>query len=532
MPRGLDALDVTAVQQNLNIFKQMIREVHGKAAIDRGPFHDLILYYAAVFATRNQQAIADAMRSINLGRLMRDPDMVSAAAADRTLANWLVKRKIGTKAHGPVTILLNSSTGLILPVGFTVVSGDRKFKTETPYTVLRGGIPVHHSDRIMTKHGRNQWSFTVPVVATVAGLAGNLRKGTKLSFDRSISSDIKRVYVAEDFVEGADEETNLQMTKRLGRSICGNVWSNRGTAEALISKLPSCDRVVGISIIGFGDPEMLRDKHSLWPGSSGGRVDVYVKTSGVVLRKEVTVKGLKIGENANGTIWELKIPRSAAPGFFYITAVKRKDGNTCTLVRSVRGVDVAGVADPPGIFNPEEAAYSSFQTCILQVAEMPPTAHATAELLVTLRYMPGITEIQDYLLQHEICSPTSDILVKAPVPCFTSIDIAVQRYPDDGNVPVNAIREAVTKAINNTGFVGQLPASLIYNAAIPFLTGTMAIKTVSMVGKIRCPDGKIDTMQSNTLLTISSDAARMISGRTTAFFQDPADVRLTTVTVD
>ncbi len=533
MARSLKNLKAADVQRNLAVMKQMLHEVHPTADVGRGPLHDLVLYPSAAYTTALQQDLADAMKSINLGRLVKDPNAAPTDMVDRIMSNWKVHRKYGTTSSGIVTVVLEGAYGMVLPAGFTVMANGHKFITKETYTVrtATGGAVMQTTDRALRKQQGYNWTFTIPVVAIAAGASGNLRRGAPLGFESATYRNIRNIYATTDFTGGADEETNAEMLQRLNRSASGKIWSNRCTGEALLCGIPALERAAGVSIVGFGDPEMLRDRHSFWPGSVGGRVDVYVKPLGGLLTKEVTVKGKIHDGTSEGARWELDIQPNWAPGFLRVEHVHKIGGGKCSIVNETRGM--LPTSGKPDIPTPVEAVYSAYQTSKLLVLE-PGIVSEDKEALftVTLSYLPGITEAQQLVLNREVSSLTGDVLVKAAIPCFLTLDIDIQRQTTDQKVRVDAIREAVATAINNGGFVGRLPTTTISNLITPFLDGSMVVRGVNMVGMIRYPNGKTKTLQSNGLLIIPNDSRDMVSPRTTVFFQDPTNVNIRVITAD
>lgn len=530
MPRSLKDLKPRDVQRNLAIMKQMLLEVHPQLEVNRGPIHDLVLYYAAAYTTANQQDLADAMQSLNLKQLMQNPSEVSTEVADTLLSkNWNIQRRHGTPSEGTVTVLLERAHGMVLPASFTLTANGHKFVTKEAHTIraAAGGSIMLPTDRALMRQG-NHWAFTIPVTAVTVGASGNLRRGTQLQFNPSYHN-IQQIYATQDFSGGADEESNADMLQRLDRSASSKVWSNRCTGEALICGVPALARAAGVSIIGFGDPEMLRDRYSFWPGSIGGRVDVYVKPQGGILMKDVTVQGQIIDGTPEGARWEIAIPRDAAPGFFRVERVQKLGGAKCRILEEVRGVDPTAIRQD--IHNSVDAAYSAYQTATLRVLEIGAERTSLSRFIVTLSYLPGIDEAQKLVSDRNTVSLACNVLVKAAVPCFTTIDIEIQcgrKRPTQ----IAEMQNAVAGMVNSTGFVGRLSTAAVNTVVTPFLDGSSVVRSVNMSGKIRYPNGTTKTLEPSGLLSIPQESKDLVSPRTVAFFQDPADVRVRVVTAD
>lgn len=534
MPKSLKSLKPDDVKRNLTIIKQLIHEADPEIALDRGPFHDLVLYYSAIFSTQNQHDIADAMRSIHIGKLVRDPNSAEPELVDRVLGNWMVKRRRGSGASGLITLSLSEQIGIVIPAGTRFTAKGHEFRTRAAYQIRTHANHLTESDRLLARHGQGDWAVTIPVVSTTSGSLANLRTGTALRFDKGQMPRVRRAIVATDFVGGADEESNAQMVARLVRQVGGKVISNRLTCEALITSHPKYERNTSVSIIGFGDAEMVRDQHSLWPGSTGGRIDIYVKTPHSIAQKQVKVRGYFVKETASSIVWEIPITRLVAPGFFRANSVVRDTGRPCAIQEEIREFSVEGAVSPPDVQTPFEAAYSMFQAVRLVVEEQTTrkAGMKSADLVVNLLYMPGIDELQESLVSRSVASPATDVLVKAAVPCITTVDMEIQRRASDPEVRTEIIKEAVAAAVNATGFSGQLSTTTVLSVVGPYLEGAMAVMEVGLLGQILCPDGTIEVLPAASHLHIPTNPIKGMSPRTVAFFLDPDDVRIRIVTVD
>jgi hypothetical protein len=534
--KNLNHLSVEDVQRNLRIQQQIVQEQHPDVAVDRGLFHDVILYYSAAFATDNQKYVQDAMKALNIGRLLREPDKVSKEVVDRVASNWLVKRKDGKYARGLVTVVLDARIPLHIPAGWTITAHGIVYKAEQGFTVrVSDGATMQPNDRLLTRLGTSQFAFTIPVVATTPGTAANLRKGTHLQLNgREVGTSIRKVFAATDFSAGADEETNAQVLRRLSSGANASTWSNRLTAEAVISGMDKFDRLAGLSVIGFGDPEMQRDRHSLWPGSTGGRTDVYVRPLQGILTKDVNLVGKAVKKD-DGYVWAIYVDKDAAPGFYYPVDVRRIDGGQCSIVSDTRGYDTAGA--PVDIKNALEATYSPYQTAVLEVREedAPTVADITAIFVVSFRYIAGLDVLQTKLLDREIASAGADVLVKAPIPCFTSVLIELDRNADDLAFDVQGLREAVANEVNNYGLGGKLLTTAAISAVtIRYLraSSNVTVRRVLLKANLRWPGGKTEQFEDGVVLRLPHAPDQMVTSRTVAFFQEPANVQVVINTVD
>jgi hypothetical protein len=520
-------LTADEVQRNLAIQQQLVKESNPEIEVARGPFHDIVLYHSAIFAADNQYRVKEAMRLLSIGKLLKDPESVSQALADRVASNWLVKRKPGKRAHGLVTFVLNRAVPLNIPRGFILSVNGITFRTDDSYTIRpAGGSTILPNDRILSV-GCNQFTFTIPVTANSIGSVGNIRRGTKLRIMQDFSPHIVKVAAAKDFTGGVIAESNTQLLSRLTQGITAKTLSSRPTLTATVHKQSQSHRPPATSIIGFGDQEMIRDKHAVWPGSTGGRVDVYVRPSGPIIGKTVPVLGHKIERTPAGTTWEIKIPRNIACGFYYLAGIKTLNGKSCKVLSDVRGFDVGDLSSTLSISKPEEAAYSAFQTTTLVIIDTSPDDYTIErEFAAELRYLPGIELLQEQLAHRDLCTPAGDLLVKLPVPCLVSVNLEFCKLSSDNKIKTDLIRKQVTEFVNDVSFKPCLSAADMSKEFSAFLSGGTFLKQTTLKGKIIYPDGKIVTLESNTALVVPNDPLNMVSPRTVAFFLDPEDIHI------
>lgn len=146
--------------------------------------------------------------------------------------------------------------------------------------------------------------------------------------------------------------------------------------------------------------------------------------------------------------------------------------------------------------------------------------------------MPLIAELQDYMSSRDVRARGTDVLVKAAVPCFTKISFEIMKPASAADPDISAIQLAISSAISQVGFSGQLHSSVISNVVHKYLSGKQALGSIDMFGRIRRPDGSFDYVRDNTILYMPTDYQRLVTGRTTAFLTSPEDVSVSIKATD
>jgi hypothetical protein len=310
--QNLAELDTTKVQQTLEFISGLLQEDNPSLDLKRGVMHDLVAYYSSVLAASTQENIDRVRRSSSLLAIQEDPTLAVDDVVDRVLSNYRITRKAGTKATGTMTVIVSAKEPVTIPAGAIFSTNGVSFVTATPYTaVVSSANATSDNDRVLTSRGDGTYFFTIELVASVAGADGLIKKNTLLVPTLSILNFVK-AYATSDFLNGTDTETNEQLMTRMQEGIAAKTLSNRVNISAVIKEnFPS---VTDLSIIGYGDEEMLRDQHSLFPVSGGGRADIYVRTQPSPQLLGLTVTASLVEKTTDDFgIWQFSIGQTQPP---------------------------------------------------------------------------------------------------------------------------------------------------------------------------------------------------------------------------
>jgi len=122
--------------------------------------------------------------------------------------------------------------------------------------------------------------------------------------------------------------------------------------------------------------------------------------------------------------------------------------------------------------------------------------------------------------------------VRAPVPCFVTATLVIERKSTDDAPDSDAVENAAATAVNNVGFTGRVVCADVAAAVQAVLTESNVVKSVTLDGIIRLPDSTTTIVGPSTdILAITSAPADLVSARTIGFFLEPSDVTVTLTTV-
>lgn len=535
----LEPADIDATIAKLS---QYMQERHPEVELTRGVFYDLVLYFNGVLNTAIQENIDRIRQSQSLAAITANPTLADDEIVDQVLSNYNVVRDNGTAAVGNATIIFNLPIATPIGAGGTFTANNVTFVNDTAYNVLPpGSVPTSADDRVMVDVGDGTFAANITIRATTVGTAGNIRRGTTLQPNFVVNNAVQ-VYTATDFTGGRDPLANVDYIAKLADGLTAKTIGGRQSYAALLKSQPMFQNLLHVTTLGYGDAEQQRDQHSLFPVSGGGKVDVYVQTNAYALSTTHLLEATYLGPALAGGRWQIALNEASSAGFYDVEKITTPTAPPTDagyeIVADIRDVNAAA-----GIFTPDirfiaEGAYSRYQTAIIQFIDtdtpLGPLVPNTSRKLyaITVRHMPLIAEISDFLTDRDVRARGADILVKAAVPCFTKISFAVLA---ESSTPVtadklDAIKNGIVSEVAKVGFSGQLNSSIIDKAAHAHLTGRQAIGQVDMFGRIRRPDGHSVYIRDPHRLLIPDDPGRFVTGRTTVFLVRPEDISISSVT--
>ena len=535
---NLNELDPATVRQRQAFIAQLVQEDNSSIDLKRGVLYDLLFYYSGILAAANQENVDRVRRSSSLLAIEEDPTLADDDVVDNVLSNYGMVRTDGTASEGAVTIVVSVLATVILPGGLQFDAAGKVFVTETPFTARTSSVNVTSTtDRVLTPLSDGNYSFSVDVVALESGAAGDVPKDTLMVPSSGIPNYVTS-YATADFSGGTDTETNTQFIGRLQEGVSAKALSNRVNMYGMLRDSFGFENYISTSIIGFGDPEMLRDRHSILPISHGGRMDWYIRTTEKAKLVGATITATLIEKTVDGKgNWQFSVGRDDQPGFYDITSIVPSDSGsyvgTYEVVSDIRSADTTTIAGElsPDLATATEAVYSRFQSAVIQFKDHDTDTAAltinssTQDYTVTFRMMPQIADAQTLMGSRDNRNYAGDALAKAPVPCFVSLAFNIEAPPGAVVSSVEVIAEDLASYVNNLGFVGRLSSSALSDIVHNHI-GIFTISSIDMLGQILRPDGTVKPLRSLETLVIPDEPENMVTARTVAFILDPADVQV------
>ena len=523
------------VDQNLAETSSRIQEQHPQVDLKRGVFHDLLLYYHAVLAGVPRVNINNYLSARSLQQIEENPSLADEEVTDHVLSNWRISRTQGETATGRITIVLNTNTSVTIADGAEFEADGLTFVTTQVWTAKPDeALVTGETDVLMTQLSDGNWGFTIDLIASEAGIGGNIAKDTLL-LPEAPPDNYVTSYATDDFLGGTATETNDELLNKLAQGTSNKTVSNRVTMKGMLLDDPEYRRVEDSSIVGHGDSEMLRDQHSIMPFSYGGRVDWYIRVQQRLYRPQITKEARLISVNEGVGIWQFAVTRDDMPGFYEIRNIRLPAAENqlggFEIYQDVRDYDLTGGDYTPDIVNYPEAAYSYYQTAIIQFSD-PDTDYTSLSVGDSQEYefeavgMPLIGDLQADFNSRDLRAYQGDVLIKAPVPCFVQLNFTIHKQSIEADPDVDAIKEALTIAVNKSGFTGTLYASMLHDVVHGYIDNETMVGAIDMLGRIRRPDGATVYLRDDTVLQVNDDPANMVTSKTVQFLIEPEDIAI------
>jgi len=543
--QSLDDIPQDTIDSAFDFAAQLLEEKHPNLENKRGVVGQLVTGLDAILSGASNENVELLRRSMSLQALNENPNEADDDTVDALISNYLLTRRAAQQATGEITIELSQLLAVTIAVGAIFEADGQQFAADESYNARTAAENViEDTDRLITQIAADRWTFAISATAVDAGSASMLKKDTAMVPLTAPPSFVK-AYASTDFVDGVDAQTNQNLVDALAGGVAAKAWSNRDNVPAMIRNADASvyatvtdafPDIVAMSLVGHSDPEMVRDQHWLFPVSGGGRCDLYMRSQGLPQSLTLTKTATLIDITAGGGIWQFSITRDEAPGFYEIEKILVEgdptDNTGYGVTEDIRGLDLTGDDYIPDLDTVLEGTYSRYQAATIRFLDEDTDTSAltvnssTQDYTVTASTMPLVKAVQEFAGERNVIWPAGDVVVKAAVPCFLSLNIQVQRLRTDATVDTAAIKAALASYVNATGFVTKLYAAELSHIVEPLLPANTSVGVVDMHGRIRRPDGTERFVRDDTILTVVDEPAYFTTGRTVVFLLETGDIAI------
>ncbi|HBT76854.1 MAG TPA: hypothetical protein DEB39_07980 [Planctomycetaceae bacterium] len=522
LPESYEKLSVENVQANKQLLRDLWKSAASDLDLDHGALDTLVLNPAATLLETARETFRTARKSSSFAALAANSsDGVSEKMLDELAVSYRVQRRKGTAASGRIRLFFQEDVYRVVGLSTIFAANGILFNVRNVETLqLSGDLPStlpHYQNLKETQDGSGLFYADLTVYARTASAAGNLVQGTELTLYQSSLPYFVRAVALETFTGGDNDEGTDSLVRRMILGVSAKVLSSRVNMKAaLLEQFPD---IRDSAVIGAGDLEMTRDKHSVFPGSTGGFCDWYVGTTRQLARTSVVVDVLSENEAGPGGLFRytVHIDDALISCLYHVTAVQDEESLEygAILSQSIFTKEQAETEDAPQIHEHVEGAFSAYQVTEIRFAAAKPCK----KVRVYGIQMPRIRAIQDWVLQGSQAPVGLDILVKGAIPAVVRFG-AILHTPE--TVEPVVLQSVVADFVNHIPLGGLLAVSQLTTLLHQHLPSGSYVTRPALFATAYLPDGRVVISQSDDRLEI--DHPPFASNRTTMFFCDPADV--------
>ena len=320
---SFENIDSNLVPQYEELIREMLENTYPDVDFGKGTvLYDLVVRPQALYAAMNDTNAQNVRASSSLLEITANPLLADDDIVDEVLSNYRVTRTPGNKANGSITIVMTTNETTPIPENSVFTSGTKRYMTTTSYV----GVPDQSlisrpTDRLIVQNSDGYYEFIIEVEAEQEGEDYQLSQGTSLTAENPPPNYI-RTYVTYDFASGSTEETNEQLLEELAKGASGKTMSTRLNIESfVVEEYPA---ITTMSIIGYGDPDMRRDRHNIFNASHGGKSDIYIQSE----PRPLIIGGRKYAVllDAATKKWQMFFGRDEYPGYYKLMKLVPVEG--------------------------------------------------------------------------------------------------------------------------------------------------------------------------------------------------------------
>jgi len=478
----------------------------------------------------------ETLDTIETGLRLDNYATMTEDAMDALASNFLVTRRLGSKASGSVTLYFAEAQPASVTVATQLIGpGDIIFYPVTPVSVTEETMASNYDAT------RGLYYLTFQAEASTEGTTYDIEENTITS----INYGPDNVYIIENsiFAGGADKETNTDLYNRILLSLGLRDLVVKDAIDTVLSEQFS--HLSYIFSVGHGEDEMRRD---LINGIHvGNMVDIYGKDSSLATNTsdiELTYEeyqdyidgGLAEGGQKYPTIYFERIQsHSLAPTLSDVPVIPPIEATLISggysqilnvMPRYGEGYygecgynwgtewDALLISDEPATrYSPTEAAKLVFN---------PATVPLYSTVKVDWKYSDSIVDAHDYVVDDDNRVITCSSIVKHLIPIYINMTITGTKGPYYSESDLRtSIEEHIDDEVGSNGLEVSDLIDICYNHGM-----TKVDLPVTINGYIYYPSGVIRVINSVDLIKAVEDITHYVGCRITAF--KPGTINLPT----
>lgn len=503
-----------------------------------GPIDGLLVDGLSIVTARNDADVDTAYLKQQLQAIADGTVTVTDDEMDQIAAGYFVERRNDIPATGTVVFVVRDNTNYVIQGGYTIRSNGQAYTVGETYTVYPVGSAEYDStvdtDVLLSQRYDAEtgylYRFELPVTSGNSVPAAIRVAGDRFTADQSFDA-LGYIEAVTNFQGGQEAETNAEVAARALEGVTARTVGGRDHVRTIVTDtVPLADS----NTIGVGNALMTRDRNNVFNLPTGGKVDVYVK-SGAVAQTSYVVDALVVDQATRAL--RITLSRAQSAGVYRVEVVPLYSSSPPVILTGAITID--GITNsawtPSSGFSPEmpsevERAFSARQELVIDFTDNRTDAGGNTvtitgdgttisdTYIVNVDYQPQLLDFDAALTSSEVRPAGTDVLVKAAVPCITTVGV-IASIPDDYNGPDAADLEAtLASAINLLPISTQYLDSFTISNILKEQSSDIAVTSVTLSGTIYGQDGQdIAVGMSAGRLTIPTNTVSKVSYENTYF---------------
>ena len=481
-------------------------------------------------AANNQVNVNQSYLFQQLQAIANGTVTITDAQMDALMQNYFITRQQNVPAFGDTAFVVRDNKQYVIQTGYRIRYGASSYVTTATYTVypqdtpgIDFTVPTNVPLLVIFDQATGfNYQFRIPFVCEQPGPSGIRIAGQVFVPDTTFTA-LGSITAISNFQGGTLAETNSELAQRALEGITAGTLSG---GQDGINKLVSEFYTAAVaSSVGVNSPMQTRGRNNPFGLNYAGVLDVYVK-SGAIGQNQIIVSAVVTNYLTRTATITLLQPDSSGVYSAVAQGTSSPPGMTGSLVSSV--INYLPYTSP--VFNPNTA--SSFQRAFsastlvqititdtrvdsLSAPIVPMTSNGqviTGAYTVVVQNMPGINEVADGLYSDAIRPPGVDVLVKAAVPCVTTLNITAAMPPNYNGPSASDLAVSIAQAINDLQLRTPFLDSFTISQIIQAQSSNLVLRTLNMSGTIYGQDGSlVPVYQLGTQLIIPTNLAAGVS---------------------
>jgi len=488
-------------------------------------------------AANNQVNVNQSYLFQQLQAIANGTVTITDAQMDDLMQNYYITRQQNVPASGITSFVVRDSKQYVIQLGYRIRYGAFSYVTLATYTVYPQDTPgidftVPTNVPLLQIYDQAtgfNFQFRIPVSCEQAGPSGIRIAGQVFTPDTTFTA-LGSITAVSNFSGGTLAETNAQLAQRaLAGITAGTLSGGQDGINKLVSEFYSA---AVASSVGVNSPMQTRGRNNPFGLNYAGVLDVYVKSGAIGQNQILNVTAVVTDFTTKTATITLSHDDSSGVYTAVAQGTTAPVGMTGSLVTGA--INYLPYTSP--VFNPNTAsslqrAFSASTLVQITIVDtrldslsapvVPMTFNGqviTGAYTVVVQNMPGINDVANGLYSDPIRPPGTDVLVKAAVPCVTTLNITAAMPANYNGPSASDLSAAIAQAINalplRTPFIDSFTISQIIQAQ----SSNLVLRTLSMSGTIYGQDGSIvPVFQLGTQLIIPTNLTALCSFENTFF---------------